>query len=43
MKYPDAPWKEDTRHERNLKIWREELDAFVPEKVLISMSIKRRR
>lgn len=34
MKYPDAPWKEDTRHERNLKIWREELDAFVPEKVL---------
>lgn len=27
-------WRETTKHQRNLKIWREELDEFVPEKVL---------
>jgi len=27
-------WRETTKHERNLKIWREELDDFVPERVL---------
>lgn len=27
-------WRETTKHERNLKIWREELDEFVPERVL---------
>lgn len=27
-------WRETTKHERNLKIWREELDGLVPEKVL---------
>jgi len=27
-------WRETTKHQRNLKIWREELDGFVPEKVL---------
>ena len=27
-------WRETTRHERNLRIWREELDDFVPERVL---------
>ncbi len=27
-------WRETTKHERNLRIWREELDGFVPERVL---------
>ncbi len=27
-------WQETTRHERNLKIWREELDDFVPNRIL---------
>jgi hypothetical protein len=27
-------WRETTRHERNLKIFREELDDFLPEKIL---------
>jgi len=27
-------WRETTKHERNLKIWREELDSFVPDQVL---------
>jgi len=27
-------WQESTRHERNLKIWNEELDDFVPGRVL---------
>lgn len=27
-------WRETTRHERNLRIWREELDDFVPDRVL---------
>jgi predicted TIM-barrel fold metal-dependent hydrolase len=27
-------WRETTKHERNLKIWREELDEFVPPNVL---------
>jgi hypothetical protein len=27
-------WRETTRHERNKKIWNEELEDFVPEKVL---------
>ena len=27
-------WRETTKHERNLKIWNEELDGFVPERVL---------
>jgi hypothetical protein len=27
-------WRETTRHGRNLKIWREELDAFLPARIL---------
>lgn len=27
-------WRETTKHERNMRIWHEELDEFVPEKVL---------
>jgi len=27
-------WRETTKHERNLKIWNEELEDFVPDKVL---------
>jgi len=27
-------WRETTKHERNLKIWQEELDGFVPDTVL---------
>lgn len=27
-------WRETTQHERNLKIWQEELDGFVPARVL---------
>jgi len=27
-------WRETTKHERNLRIWREELESFVPEKIL---------
>ncbi|MCG3181898.1 MAG: hypothetical protein BIFFINMI_04338 [Phycisphaerae bacterium] len=27
-------WRETTRHERNMAIWREELDGFVPPRVL---------
>ena len=27
-------WQETTRHERNRRIWEEELDAFVPQRVL---------
>ncbi len=27
-------WRETTKHERNLKIWKEELEEFVPKKVL---------
>lgn len=27
-------WRETTKHERNLRIWQEELDGFVPDKVL---------
>ena len=27
-------WQETTRHERNLRIWDEQLDDFVPERVL---------
>lgn len=27
-------WRETTQHERNLKIWREEFEDFVPERVL---------
>ena len=27
-------WRETTKHERNMRIWQEELDEFVPKKVL---------
>ena len=27
-------WRETTKHERNLAIWRDELDEFVPDRVL---------
>ena len=27
-------WKETTRQERNLRIFREELDEFLPERIL---------
>lgn len=34
MEDKDAVWRETTKHERNMRIFREELDGFLPDKVL---------